>query len=39
MGLVKDSDLMAAAALPDVVGEEKLGRDWDEIDKDTYEYN
>ena len=39
MGLVKDSDLTAAAALPDIVGEEKLGCDWDAIDKDTYEYN
>ena len=36
MGLIKDCDLTAAAALPEVDGEEKLGCDWDVIDKDAY---
>ena len=37
MGLVKDSDLTAAATLPDIDGEdEDLGNDWDAIDKDAY---
>ena len=37
MGLVKDSDLTAAATLPDIDGEdEDLGNDWDAIDKDVY---
>ena len=32
MGFVKDSDLIAAAALPEVDGEEEeLGQDWDTI--------
>ena len=37
MGFVKDSDIRAAAALPEVVGEEEeLGHDWDVIVLDTY---
>ena len=32
MGYVKDSDIKAAAILPDVVGEEEeLAEDWDRI--------
>lgn len=36
MGFVKDSDIIAAAALPEVDGEEEeLGQDWDAINVDT----
>ena len=32
IGFVKDSDILLAAALPEVVGEEEeLGHDWDTI--------
>ena len=36
MGFVRDSDIIAAAALPEVDGEEEeLGQDWDAINVDT----